>query len=74
VRRMVMLLTIALFMTLVAALSASAVFAAQPMEPPLLPAQAYCGTQEAESHAPDQADAQIPAAEPTKCRPEPIPK
>jgi hypothetical protein len=76
VRRMVMLLTIALFMTLVAALSASAVFASPPAAPQLLPPQAFCGTQEAESHAPDQADAQIPAAEPSKCRVEiePIPK
>jgi len=67
-RRMIILLTIALFMTLVAALSASSAFAAQPMEPPLLPAQAYCGTQQAEANAPDQADAQIPPAEDSKCR------
>jgi hypothetical protein len=68
-RRMVILLTIALFMTLVTALSASAVFAdASP------PSQASCGITEAESHATDQAVEHIPATEPgpVECKADPI--
>ena len=54
-RLIIMLVTIALFMMLVAVVSAGAVFAA-----PTPPPQAVCGLARAEAHAPPQADEHIP--------------
>jgi hypothetical protein len=64
VRRIIVLVTVALIMASLVALSASSAFAQ-----PLLPAAADCGVSSAERHAPNQADPHIPEAEPaTECR------
>jgi hypothetical protein len=60
-RRIILLVTVAFIMASLLALNASTAFAAQPME---LPSEADCGLSVAESNAPDQADEQIPQAQP----------
>ena len=62
-RRIVMLLTIALVMTLVGVLSASAAFADPPIKQPepQFSDQAKCALRNAEEQAPNQADENIPS-------------